>query len=266
MEQDSLNFQVNFLTKLFTSLVQEIPKDVSCGIYGFQDHQNNQCLMYKEVSVMGGYNAHNSGYTSSPSSPSQGTYLEELISGIAYSLDSFETDFEKNLAKLSEYTVSLTGSMRNDLAKLNEQTLSPTRAVNNDLETMKASISEIENKLDQLATNIHETEENDELFAHAYENDVTLESRKIFNDKDDVNPSSDHVSLSAFDTLESLETLEKHGNFNEIVDQATLEHVEIEAAKNDPSDDDLSIFLGFVTSINDEHALVIMLKHMNNML
>ena len=108
--------------------------------------------------------------------------------------------------------------------------------MNNDLETMKASTFEIGNKLDQLETHILEMEGNDELPSHAYVNDVTLESRKIFNDKDDVNPSSDHVSLSAFHTLESLETLEKHGNFNEI--------------------DDLSIFLDFITSINEEHALV----------
>ena len=76
---------------------------------------------------MGYYNAHNSGYISSPWLPSQGTYLAELISGLTYSSYSFKTDFEKNLAKLSEYTVSSTERMRNDLAKLNEQTVIPTK-------------------------------------------------------------------------------------------------------------------------------------------
>ena len=151
---------MNFLTKLFTSFVkEEVPKDVSCGICGFRGHQNDQCLIFKEL------NAYNCRYTSLPSL-SQGTYLKELISGLAYSLNNFKTDFEKNLAKLSDYTVSSIGSMRNDLAKLSEQTVNPIRSVNNDIEIMKASISEIENKLYQSTTHILETEGNDELLVH----------------------------------------------------------------------------------------------------
>ncbi|KAA0042324.1 Retrovirus-related Pol polyprotein from transposon 297 family [Cucumis melo var. makuwa] len=73
---------------------------------------------------------------------------------------------------------------------------------------------------------------------------------------DDVKSSNVHVSLCALDTLESLKKLEEHDKFNELIDQATLEHVENEFAKNKPSDDDLSIFLDFVTSVNDEYVLV----------
>ena len=62
--------------------------------------------------------------------------------------------------------------------------------------------------------------------------------------------------MCALDTLESLETQEEHDRFNELIDQETLEYVENEFAKNKPSDDDLSIFLDFVTIINDEDALV----------
>ncbi|KAA0054444.1 Retrovirus-related Pol polyprotein from transposon 297 family [Cucumis melo var. makuwa] len=70
----------------------------------------------------------------------------------------------------------------------------------------------------------------------------------------DVKSSNDHVSLCALDTFESLKTLEEHDKFNELIDQATLEYVDNEFAKEKPSDD-LSIFLDFITSINDEHAL-----------
>ncbi|KAA0066992.1 Transposon Ty3-I Gag-Pol polyprotein [Cucumis melo var. makuwa] len=77
-----------------------------------------------------------------------------------------------------------------------------------------------------------------------------------FNIFYDVKSSNDHVSLCALDTLESLEKLEEHDNFNELIDQATLEYVENEFAKNKPSDDDLSIFLIFVASVNDEHVFV----------
>ena len=77
-----------------------------------------------------------------------------------------------------------------------------------------------------------------------------------FNIFDDVKSSNDHLSLCALETLESLETLEKHDQFDELIDQATLEYVENEFAKNKPSDDDLSIFLDFVASVNDEHVLV----------
>ncbi|KAA0050551.1 uncharacterized protein E5676_scaffold945G00040 [Cucumis melo var. makuwa] len=52
------------------------------------------------------------------------------------------------------------------------------------------------------------------------------------------------------------ETQEEHDKFNELFDQATLKHVEYEFAKNKPSNDDLSIFLDFVASVNDEHVLV----------
>ncbi|KAA0063162.1 hypothetical protein E6C27_scaffold381G00430 [Cucumis melo var. makuwa] len=68
--------------------------------------------------------------------------------------------------------------------------------------------------------------------------------------------SNDHLSLCALETFESLETLEKHDQFDELIDQATLEYVENEFAKNKPSDDDISIFLDFFASVNDEHVLV----------
>ncbi|TYJ98084.1 uncharacterized protein E5676_scaffold565G00150 [Cucumis melo var. makuwa] len=46
-----------------------------------------------------------------------------------------------------------------------------------------------------------------------------------FNIFDDVKSSSNHVSLCALDTLDSLETLEEHDKLNELIDQATLEYV-----------------------------------------
>ena len=64
-----------------------------------------------------------------------------------------------------------------------------------------------------------------------------------FNIFDDVKFSNDHVSLCELDTLESLNTLEEHDKFNELIDQATLEYVDNEIAKEEPSDDDLSILL-----------------------
>ena len=75
-----------------------------------------------------------------------------------------------------------------------------------------------------------------------------------FNIFDDVKSYNDHVSLCALDTLESLETLKEHDKFNEFIDQVILEYVNNEFAKNKPSDDDLSIFLDFVASVNDEHV------------
>ncbi|KAA0062405.1 Retrovirus-related Pol polyprotein from transposon 297 family [Cucumis melo var. makuwa] len=80
--------------------------------------------------------------------------------------------------------------------------------------------------------------------------------KNVFQHFDDVKSSNDHVSLRALDTLESLETLEEHDKFNELIDQATLEYVKNEFSKNKPSDDDLSIFLDFVASVNDGHVLV----------
>ena len=77
-----------------------------------------------------------------------------------------------------------------------------------------------------------------------------------FNIFDDIKSSNDHASLCALDTLESLETLEEQDKLNELIDQVTLEYVDNEFSKEKPSDDDLWIFLDFVTSINDEHALV----------
>ena len=43
-----------------------------------------------------------------------------------------------------------------------------------------------------------------------------------FNIFDNVKSSNDHVSVCVLDTLESLETLEEHDKFNELIDQATL--------------------------------------------
>ncbi|KAA0047865.1 hypothetical protein E6C27_scaffold133G001340 [Cucumis melo var. makuwa] len=86
-----------------------------------------------------------------------------------------------------------------------------------------------------------------------------------FNIFKDVKYSNDHVSLCALDTLESLETLEEHDKFDELIDQATLDYVDNKFAKNKPSDNDLSIFLDFVTSVNDEHVLVDNLATNGNM-
>ncbi|KAL4030354.1 hypothetical protein IC575_008590 [Cucumis melo] len=81
-----------------------------------------------------------------------------------------------------------------------------------------------------------------------------------FNVFYDVNWSSnDHVSLCALNTLEPLElleTLQEHEQFNKLTDQATLKYVDNVFAKNEPSDDDLSIFLNFVGCVNEDHALV----------
>ena len=64
------------------------------------------------------------------------------------------------------------------------------------------------------------------------------------------------MSLCALDTLEILETLEEHDKFDELINQVTLEYVDNEFAKDKPDDDDLSIFLDFVASLNDAHVLV----------
>uniref|UniRef100_A0A0A0KEQ8 Uncharacterized protein n=1 Tax=Cucumis sativus TaxID=3659 RepID=A0A0A0KEQ8_CUCSA len=184
---NSVKEQVNLLTKMFTSFVKgEVPKVVSCGVCGLLGHHNDQCPEIKEVSALGGYrrndsqsNAYNSGWRDDPSlrwgpqepkhnntpstSSSKGTYLEEIVSKLAFSSNNFKSDFEKNLAKLSEYTVSSTG------------------AIKNDVENMKASISELGNKLDQLAIQFLKTEGKGKLPAqpnHANVSAITLRSEK----------------------------------------------------------------------------------------
>uniref|UniRef100_A0A0A0KY93 Uncharacterized protein n=1 Tax=Cucumis sativus TaxID=3659 RepID=A0A0A0KY93_CUCSA len=59
-------------------------------------------------------------------------------------------------------------------------------------------------------------------------------------------------SLIVIITIETFE----HDKFNELIEQETLEYFDNKFAKEKPSDNDLSIFLDFVTSINDEHVLV----------
>ena len=75
-------------------------------------------------------------------------------------------------------------------------------------------------------------------FSAEFDGDVVCFN--IFNNGKSTN---DHVSLCALDTLESLETLEEHDKFNALTNQATLEYVDNEFAKEKPSDDDLSILI-----------------------
>ena len=88
------------------------------------------------VNVTRVYNTYNFGYTFFPSSSSQGTYLEKIVLRLAFSSNSFKIDFEKNLTKLSEQTVNLTGGMECDI------------------KIIKASISELGDKINELVTHV----------------------------------------------------------------------------------------------------------------
>ncbi|TYK27330.1 hypothetical protein E5676_scaffold394G00160 [Cucumis melo var. makuwa] len=119
--------------------------------------------------------------TSSSSSSSHGTYLEEIISKLALSSNSLKIDFEKNLVKLSE------------------QTVNSTKAMKNDIEIMKASISELGDKLNQLATHVIKMEEKDKLLAqpnHANNVDSNAKEEK----KVKTNPSFSNASSSNNDS------------------------------------------------------------------
>ncbi|KAA0062777.1 Peptidase A1 [Cucumis melo var. makuwa] len=93
---------------------REVPKVISCGVCDFLGEHNDQCPELKEVSAIEGFRRNDS---------QSNTY------------NSGRRD-HPILAKLSEHTVNSTGVMKNDI------------------EIMKASIFELGDKLNQLATYI----------------------------------------------------------------------------------------------------------------
>ena len=101
-------------------------------------------------------------------------YLEEIVSRLALSLNSFKTDFEKNVVKLSKQIINSTGVMKNDI------------------ETMKASIFGLGDKLNQLATHVLKMKGKGKRPVqpnHANVSAITLRSGKILNKNDDISLS-----------------------------------------------------------------------------
>ncbi|KAA0052112.1 hypothetical protein E6C27_scaffold578G001030 [Cucumis melo var. makuwa] len=269
----------------------EVPKVVSCGVCGILGHHNDQCSEIKKW----GPQEPKPNNTSSSSSSSKGTYLEDIVSS---SFGVMENDMETMKASISELgnkldQLAIHVLKMEEKGKLPAQSNHASNIVDNPLphfpprlyqsrkefkndEELLEVFKKVEVNLPLLTAiksiprsfilplevvedvlvkvghqifpvNFYIIEMNNKfartsptillgrLFLKTAKAIINIDKGLLsvkfdgdvvsFNIFDDVKSSSNHVSLCALDTLDSLETLEEHDKLNELIDQATLEYV-----------------------------------------
>ncbi|KAA0065429.1 Retrovirus-related Pol polyprotein from transposon 17.6 [Cucumis melo var. makuwa] len=199
----------------------EVPKVVSCGVCGMLGHHNDQCPKIKEVKVMRGFKRNDS-----QSNIYNSGWKDHSNLRLSQSRKEFKNDEE-----LLEFFKKV---------EVNLPLLTATKSIPRSFISPLGVVEDALVKVGHL------------MFTEFYINEMNKEfartSPTILLGRPFLKTAKAIINVD-----KGLLSVEFDGN---VMSFNIFDHVDNEFAKEKPTDDDLSIFLNFVTSINDEHALV----------